>query len=220
MATYLYGLILSRNADSVPANVVDADGRAVRVARCDGLSAVVADVDKAAARDDVRAIAAHDNVLSQVVRHAVTVAASRFGQTFARDDALCAELAASPHRDRLIAMLERYDGYGEMRVIMHTGAEPPGPIRASSTPQPAPGRVYLESVRDRLKARPPVDFRALLGGLVLEERIERRVDIQTISHLVRFGDEAKYRAELYAHPALTGVRIVGPHALYTFAQPE
>ena len=49
--------------------------------------------------------------------------------------------------------------------------------------------------------------------------MERRDDVQTISHLVRFEDEATYRAELYTQPALEGATIMGPHALYAFAEP-
>jgi hypothetical protein len=104
-----------------------------------------------------------------------------------------------------------------MRIAMRDVIDPPAPAGASIAPlQSSPGRAYLEHIRGRLKPR--LDFRALAGDLIREERVERRGDVQTIAHLVRFEDEAKYRAELCALPAMEGATITGPHALYTFAE--
>lgn len=219
MATYLYGLTLSRNADRVPANAARIVRAVLRVVHAGDLSAIVSTIDAPVTRRDRDFVVAHDVALTQVVRRAVTVVASRFGQTFADDEALRAELASSPSRHSVLETLERYDGYGEMRIVMRDVIDPPASLRASITAREAPGRAYLESLREKLMPRPPVDFRALAGDLVLDERVERRGDIRTVSHLVRFEDEAKYRAELYAHPALEGATITGPHALYTFAEP-
>lgn len=219
MPTYLYGLILSRNADRAPLSDAGIDGTPVRVVRCDGVSAVVGSLGAPPSREDKYAVAAHDIALTKVVRHAVTVLSSRFGQMFADDHALCRELASSAMRERIVATLERLDGYGEMRIVMRDVIAPPSALRASVEPQDSPGRAYLESLRRTLQPRRPIDFRATLGDLVLDERVERRKDVQTISHLVRFGDESKYRAELYSHPVLEGATILGPHALYTFAEP-
>lgn len=219
MPTYLYGLILSRNAHRVPPDVSGVDDLTVRVAQCDGVSALVGGVTAPPSRQNVRAIAAHDIALTRVVRHGVTVASSRFGQTFAHDAAVCDDLRASPHRERLMAMLERYDGYGEMRVAVRDVIVPPATLRASIAPLESPGRAYLESLREKLGIRPQADVRSHVSALVLEERVERRGDVQTIVHLVRFEHEARYRAALFSHPALEGATITGPHALYTFAEP-
>jgi hypothetical protein len=213
---YLYGLILNRNAGRVPSNVTGIGGAPVRLVRCDALAALVSTVVAAPARTDRDAVVAHDVAQMKVVRHAVTVLASRFGQTFADDDVLCRELSTATGA-RVTATLERCDGYGEMRVAMRDVSDPPPSLSASIAPPESPGRAYLESVRAKLKPRLPIDFRALLGDLALDERVERRGDVQTISHLVRFEDEAAYRAELYTQSALEGATIMGPHALYTFA---
>lgn len=217
MPTYLYGLVLSRNAGRVPADVTGLDRSPVRVVVCDELAALVSTVDKAPARHDLESIAIHDRAASQVVRHATTVAASRFGQIFGDDTALCVELSSS---QRLRATLERYDGFGEMRITMRQVSAPPTPERAPAAPQDSPGRAYLQSLREKLTPQAPVDLRPILGDLVLEERVERRKDLQTIAHLVRFDDAARYRLALRAHPALAGASVTGPHALYAFAEPR
>jgi hypothetical protein len=214
---YLYGLILSRNASRVPANVAGIDGSAVRAVQCDQLGAIVSTIDAVPSRENRDAIVRHDVALTKLARAAITALSSRFGQTFADDSTLCAELAT--FSSRFLAVLERYDGYGEMRIHARDVIAPPEPMRASMEPPQPPGRAYLESIREKTKPRPIVDFRALLGDLVLDERTERRTDIQTISHLVRFADEPRYRVALHTHPALEGATITGPHALHTFAEP-
>jgi hypothetical protein len=219
MVSYLYGLILSRNAERVPAHLRGIDDAPLRVVVCDALAAIVSTMDAAPSRENRGAVVGHDVGLGHVVRQGITAVPSRFGQTFADDASLCAELSATPNRDALIATLERHDGRGEMRIMMRGVIDPPAAARGSIEPSASPGRAYLESVRETLKPRPPVDFRGLVGGLVLDERVERRGDVQTISHLVRFEDETRYRSELYSQAALEGATIMGPHALYSFAEP-
>lgn len=226
MPTYLYGLILSRNAARVPSTggIRGIDRQPIRAVACDALAAIVSTIEAAPSRQDHQAIVCHDVGLTGVVGHAITALASRFGQTFADDDALCTELASSPGRERHIATLERYDGYGEMRILMREAIEPAASARGSERgPIPtaeAPGRAYLDSLRDQRNPRPPLDFRAVVGDLILAERVERRGNVRTVSHLVPFNAEAKYRAELSGQPALVSAMITGPHALYTFAEPS
>lgn len=219
MPSYLYGLILSRNAGRIPSAVRGVDDAPLRVVACDALAAIVSTMDAAPARENRDAVVRHDAGLRGVVRHAVTALASRFGQTFADDARLCAGLAAAPNHASLVAMLERFDGLCEMRIIMRDVGDPSAPARASvPPPEASPGRAYLERLREQLKPRPPLDFRAVAVDLIREERVERRGDVQTIAHLVRFEDEGKYRAGLSSHPAMEGATITGPHALYTFAE--
>jgi hypothetical protein len=216
--SYLYGLILSRNAGRVPSAVRGIDDAPLRVVACDTLAAIVSTIAAAPSRENRDAVVHHDAGLGRVVRHAVTALASRFGQTFVDDDALRAGVAAAVDHNSLVATLERFDGHGEMRIIVRDVIDPPAPARSSiASPESSPGRAYLEHIRDQLKPR--LDFRALAGDLIREERVERRGEVQIISHLVRFEDEARYRAELCASPAMEGATITGPHALYTFAGP-
>ncbi len=215
MAIYLYGLILRRNAERVPPDVIGLDHAAVRTVACDDLCALVSTIASSPPRQNLDALAAHDRASWMVVRHAVTAAASRYGQTFTDERALCGDLAM--YRKALLATLERYDGYGEMRIIMRAVGEPRSVQAAIARPKD-PGRAYLESVRDTLKPRPSLDFRSILGDLFLDERVERRGDLQMIAHLVRFEDEATYRAAFYSHPAMENATITGPHALYSFAE--
>ena len=223
MPTYLYGLILTRNAERVPTDVVGIDQAPVRVVVCDTLAALVSTIDALPARQNLEALAAHDRATWMVARAAVTAAASRFGQAFSDDRTLCRELAT--FTARLVDTLTRYDGYGEMRIVM-TAPAPPAPPDTTGGARPArvashdaPGRAYLESIRETMP-RPPVDFRGLLGDVVAEERVERRGGLQTISHLVRFENQQRYRTALDVHPALSGAALTGPHALYSFAEPD
>ena len=219
MPTYLYGLILSRNASRVPTDVSGIGHAPVRVVRCGDLAALVSIVDAPASRQSLAAIADHDRAAGMVARHGVTALASRFGQTFSDDAALCAEL--SSFSSRLVSTLQRYDGYGEMRVLMRetSAPSPTGEPRARVASTDSPGRAYLESLRDAARPHAPTDFRTRFGELVLDERLDWRRDVLTISHLVRFQDEKEYRAAMHTHPALQNATVTGPHALYAFAEP-
>src|SRR5688500_12125934 len=211
-------MILSRNAERVPASVSGIDRAPVRLVACGDLAALVSTLKTPPSRKSIETIGQHDRATGMVVRGAITVAASRFGQMFPDDNALCGELAT--FAGRVVETLERYDGYGEMRVSLRDSMPGAGPQAwAPLSSGRSPGREYLESIREATMPRPPLDFRALLGELMREERVERRQDVYVISHLVRFADEEQYRIALYTHPSLLDAAITGPHALYAFAEP-
>lgn len=243
MPTYLYGLILTRNAALVPSDVRGLDGSAVRVVDCGHLAAIASSIDRAPTRA-LPHVRAHDAVLRRVVERGPTVAAVRFGQHFATDDALRSEVGARASAVRPV--LEKCDGCVEMRLLLP--ADHRAERRAARSPETAhagKGRAYLEQIklhRDRL-AR--LTLRPALGALVRDERIEevpavppqpgrsdatggrptgRGADAQVVgaivyAHLVDREREAEYREAVLAQPSLSGVTVVGPLALHTFAEP-
>jgi hypothetical protein len=221
VATYLYGLILARNADRIawPIPVAGIDGCVVRVARCGEIGALASTVERAPGRGSLEGVRAHDATLRVVVRQGVTAAASRFGQVFDDDEDMCRKLA--DRADRLTSMLEMADGCVEMRVLLPHAAE--DPASAIAVPSGAgPGRAYLERLRGPSReGLQHLALRNVLGQVVRDERVEMMAGkpVVVLSHLVRREDEIEYRAAVAELPALSDARVVGPLPLYAFAEP-
>lgn len=208
--TYLYGLILSRNAHLVPSHITGLHGARLEVVPCESLCALVSDVE-AASSHDLNALRAHDHAIQSVVHHGATATAVRFGQTFPSVADLRRHVA-----DRaadLAAALEELDGCVEMRLLMHL--EEPAP---ASTEGLTPGRAYLESLRASNRVA-GLSLRGALGPVVQREQVEElpRAAGVAFAHLIRRADEQAYRDAVAAHPSLANATVVGPLALYAFA---
>ena len=211
MRTYLYGLILGRNAHLVPAHITGIHGATVAVIPCDGVSALVSSVESASSAD-LDAIRAHDHAMQAVVHHGATASAVRFGQTFRDEDEMrrhVAERAAT-----LATTLEDLDGCVEMRLLMTLPAE-----AAPAPPASSPGRAYLESLRGSARVA-GLALRDALGPVVRAERVEElpRAAGVAFAHLIRRADEQRYRDAVAALTSLQDATIVGPLALYAFAE--
>jgi hypothetical protein len=224
VTVYLYGLLLDRSAHLVPAHITGVGSTALRVVACEpgGLGALVSTLERAPQRASLDDIRAHDHALQSVVQHGSTTAAVRFGQTFASDDDLRRHLAE--HGDRVTRVLEAYDGCVEMRLLL---AEVPP---ESETPKAdpidtvgaGPGRAYLEGLKQARTRLSGLGLKAALGPIVRAERVEELAPAQGVvfSHLIQRTDERAYREAVAALPALADFHIVGPLALYSFAEPE
>ena len=211
MHTLLYGLILARNAHRLPERMEGVRG--VRVSTLDesGLTALVSDYDHSMA-PDLKALRAHDAVTQSAVRAGATIVPTRFPQLFSSDAELRAALArhASEHR----ATLERLDGCVEMHLLLE--------IEAQAAPKPSattPGRAYLESLRDSGRVL-GLSLRAALGPVVKDETVSPlpRASGAVFCHLIQRDDEKAYRDAVATQPSLSEARIVGPLALYSFAE--
>jgi hypothetical protein len=220
VATYLYGLVLARNAALVPADIAGLQGAPVRVLTCNALGALVSTLDRPPGRATLDDVRAHDGVLQSAVDAGSTAAAVRFGQTFAGDDEACRHVVE--RAERLVSMLGDFDGYVEIRLLLaHTGepdaAKPPIEAQAGS----GPGRAYLEQLRDSQVHLQGLALRSALGPVVRAERVEElpRSRGVVFSHLVRRDDLTAYREAVAAIPALAEAKMVGPLALYSFAEP-
>ena len=173
--------------------------------------------------DDVRA---HDEVLRTVVQRGVTAAASRFGQHFPDEAALDVQLRDSAAR--IEALLTRFDGAVEMRVLVPARAAPPQDDAVLEDDamleddRPGPGRRYLEELRRAsVPSRPGIA--SALEGLVLGEKVEALAGGRgtVFAHLVMQDRVQDYRSAVQAHPLVREehARVVGPLPLYSFAEP-
>jgi len=207
----------------VPAGVRGIDGTAVRVLVCDDLGALVSTRDRATVEPTIDAVRAHDAAVQAAVDAGVTVAASRFRQSFADDAEACQHVMT--HGARIAAMLEERDGCVEMRVLVQdsqrfpsVSAEPAGDV-----PRGGPGLAYLQQLRDKGESMRRLSVRNALGpdaGVRAERITPIRDDAAAFAHLVHRDDLAAYRAAFSRVPALADATVVGPLALYTFAEPD
>ena len=216
MTTYLYGLLLDRNAHLVPAHITGVGGAALRVVSCDKVGALVSTVaspPRSASIDDVRA---HDHALQSVVHHGATVSSVRFGQLFADDDDLRTWVGRLDAR--FVRALESRDGCVEMRIVMPLEPEQ----RAESPEQVGPGTAYLEQLRGSSDRVNGLALRGALGPVVLGERVDTLAGGRgaAFSHLIRREDEPKYREAVASQPALAGGTVLGPLAFYSFADAD
>jgi Gas vesicle synthesis protein GvpL/GvpF len=214
--TYLYGLILQRNAARVPADLTGLGDAPVRLLPCGDAAAIVSDASGPPRSADLGAIRAHDRVLRAVARHAITVAAVRFGQQFSSDVDLCREVVS--RTSTTLALLEDHDGLMEMRLLLPDEAMPEAD---APTPEVGPGRAYLESLR-RTHAVPGLSLRDALGPVVRAERVERLREAGGVAfaHLVRAEDGARYREAVASLPALAEAKVIGPLPLYSFGEAD
>jgi hypothetical protein len=222
VASYLYGLILSASASRVPAGIRGIDGGDVRVVAPAGsaLTGIASDLARVLHGGNLVDVRAHDDALRAIVDAGVTVAASRFGQTFDDDDALRAAVADAA--DRIVGALQTFDGAVEMRVLV--AAEPAAvpPARPSRDDRAqTPGRAYLEQLRQRLEPS-ALSLRSALGPVVRAERVEHLAGGRGVAfaHLVARDDVGAYREAVAALPALSDATVVGPLPLYSFTGPE
>ncbi|HET9094861.1 MAG TPA: GvpL/GvpF family gas vesicle protein [Solirubrobacteraceae bacterium] len=113
---YVYGVVAARSPGRRPpvAGRPGIDGRPVRLVAADGVGAVVSDVPEPAPGFGREALTAHSEVLEAVLA-AATVLPMRFGVVLEGERAVRDELLA-PHRDELLAQLDRLDGRVELTL--------------------------------------------------------------------------------------------------------
>jgi hypothetical protein len=201
----------------VPTKAVGIQDTAVRTLRCGKVAAIVGTLD-ARPRATLENVRAHDAVLQGVVNKGATVAAVRFGQSFATDEDVRRDILE--RGARVSRVLQERDGYVEMRLLLRESPQPsPGPP-TPVTPEIGPGRAYLERVRSARDESLRLGLRGALGPVVRAERAEELPKSRGVafSHLIRRSDEDAYRDAVSALPALGEATIVGPLALYTFAE--
>jgi hypothetical protein len=136
----------------------------------------------------------------------------RFGQSFADEPELRRHL--DERAGALAESLDALDGCVEMRLLMQL------PDAPSSHPETStPGRAYLERLRASNRVA-GLGLRAALGPVVRAEHVEElpREAGVAFAHLIERDDEASYREAIASHPALADAKVVGPLALYSFAQ--
>ncbi|HYC51629.1 MAG TPA: GvpL/GvpF family gas vesicle protein [Gemmatimonadaceae bacterium] len=210
----LYGLILPRNTPRVPSGINGIDVSPTRVLACGPVAAIVSTIDGIPKRRDLSALRAHDAVLRAIAEAGITVAAVRFGQIFAGDADVCAEVAQ--RAESVVPTLERLDGCVEMRLILSTDVLPPR--ESAPSPEGGPGRAYLERLRSGSRIT-GVSLRDALGPAVRDERVEalRGAEGVTFAHLVHMSDVPTYRDAVAGLPMLSDAHVAGPLPLYSFS---
>ena len=223
MPSYLYGLILDRNAHLIPAHIPGIGGSTLRVVECDELAALVSTVDRVASRPSIDQVRAHDHALQAAVHHGATTVAVRFGQAFDSDTQLRDDVRERGKESR--SVLEKCDGCVEMRLLLPLPDG--GDKRAEAQIDPdAPGTSYMTNLGRGSKTSRDIAnrfaLRAALGPAVLAERVEALPKFRgaVFSHLIKRDEESDYRAAIGLQPALAEVKVVGPLALYAFAEPS
>jgi hypothetical protein len=190
----------------------------VRVVTCDELAALVSTLDRRPERASLDDVRAHDRALQSIVHHGCTAAAVRFGQIFASDDEMRQHLGE--RGERVARLLEEYDGCVEMRLLLADVTELEEPV-APLDQTTRPGRAYLDRLKGTQQRLENLALYAALGPVVRAERVEALATRGVaFSHLIRRGEEADYRAAVAALPALANAVVVGPLALYSFAEPN
>lgn len=195
----------------------------MRVIECDGLGAIVSTVDVAPPRASLDDVRVHDEVLRAAVEGGSTVAAVRFKQSFANDDEACRHVAE--RGKRIARRLEDYDGCVEMRLLLPishaVSIEPKEPSPEHGV---GPGRAYLETLRaESAGGGHKVDLALAdaLGPTIRGEHVEELPKSRGVvfAHLVERDALPAYRDAIAALPSLSGAKLVGPLALYSFAEP-
>lgn len=225
MLNYLYGLLLTDNAARLPQNVRGVGGADVRVIPCDGVAALVSTLDRLPERATLDDVRAHDGALQSVVNAGVTVAAARFRQAFDSDDETCRHVR--DHGARVQRLLRDFDGCVEMRLLLRDtdALEASRGDDATATPAASyggPGHEYLARLREQRDRVNALSLASALGPVVRLERVSLlpRDGGAVFAHLVSRGDVGEYRASVAAFPALHHAAVVGPLALYSFAEPS
>lgn len=236
MATHLYCVLAPARTDALPSGLTGIGGAPVRslsFGTSGEMEAWVSTIDDAALRATGAALAAqallHNEVVNAALATGRTPAPARYGSNFA-DDATC--IADLHRRSTVLAtMLERIADSVEMAVLLvpTSGA---AAIEAAARPvssEPAAGRRYLESVRQRAHAeeqrRASAEAEARRLGSAVGRYIRAEVrsiagtGVMSVAHLVRNADVTPYRNALAGFLAGGAFRIVmgEARAPYSFA---
>lgn len=238
---YVYGVLAAAEAElATPAGV---EGYTVRTIACDGLAALVSDLegDTLTAAREVRA---HWRVVEQAAQE-TTVLPVRFGTVMEGERAVCDRLL-KPNAERLEALLRALAGrvqlsvkgvYDDDALLRDVVAHSPPiaalreRVRSRSDAAGYYDRIQLgEMVAAEIARRREDDARAALarlGPLAVEARTQELSSANQAFNLAflveRAGIEAFGRAVADLGEAVAGriaIRFVGPLPPYSFAEGE
>ena len=212
--THLYCLLAAASDWAVP-----TDTGAVRALGVGDIVAWVATTnDKTLSREGRRAAQRameHDQVIGRAVARGLTPVPATLADAYPSDDAAIVDI--SMRSAEISDSLRRIEGAVEMAVILAARTDAP---ESESTVDQGPGRAYLERLRELpallTTAADEVDRLVQPHALASSRRSDR--DRVGLSHLIRRGDVAAYRA-IALDCASGRYRMVvdGPRAPYSFA---
>lgn len=239
MATYLYCVLPALGTEEVSSRLVgvgDAPVRSLGFGAEVGMVAWVSTIDEPILRSTGRALAEqalkHNEVVSAALRTGRTPAPVRYGSRFPDDAACIADLLRrSPE---LSAILGRIADSVEMPVLLvPTNRAPAPPMLATPVSgEPAAGKRYLESVRqrtreqERQRASADVVADCLASALAPYLRGEVRSfssnGVMSVAYLVKNGDVSLFKDAVAAFIPTRAFRVLEGEmrAPYSFTTPR
>ena len=238
MATYLYCVLQPPRNEEVPSGLTgvgDAPVRSLSFGAASGLVAWVSTVDEGILRSTGRALAEqalkHNEVVSAAWRTGRTPAPARYGSRFLDDAACLADLER--RSTELSAILERIADSVEMPVLLvpTTRRVASTGVATPASGEPAAGKRYLESVRQRTRERErhraSADAEAGRLAAAIAPLIRGEVrsvssdGVMSIAYLVENGNVARFKDALSAFTAMPAFRLLEGEmrAPYSFATP-
>ena len=234
MVTYLYCVLSPTKSEAFPAGLAGIGGALVRplvVPQGDSLEAWVATIDETTLHATGSALAKlallHNEIVDAALATGRTPLPARFGTRFPDDETLLANL--EERRGELCDRLDRVARTIEISVLVVPRNRTEKPV---ATPpkrdEPAAGRRYLESIRERTRSE---EHRSR-GATQVADRVSQAVagmtrgevrsmspNVLSIAHLVWLGDLERYRIALSELDAGDEFRIIvgGPRAPYSFS---
>lgn len=239
MATYLYCVLPPPRNDEVPAGLVgvgDAPVRSLSFGAPAGMVAWVSTIDEPILRSTGRAVAEqalrHNEVVSAAITSGRTPAPARFGSRFPDDAACIADL--DRRSAELFAILERIADSVEMPVLLvpTNRALASAALARPVSGEPAAGKRYLESVRQRTRdqehqrASADAEAGSLASALAPYLRGEVRSfsssGVMSVAYLVKNGDVSRFNDALAAFIPSSAFRVLKGEmrAPYSFATPR
>jgi alkylated DNA nucleotide flippase Atl1 len=187
------------------------------VLRRGAIAAIVG--DGPAPRSTASTLRRHDRTLRELAARFPAILPARFGTALSEDELL---FILSSRRASLARTLSSVHGRVQMtiRVMTRGGEEPPPGHPLGSA---ASGRDYLiGKARDAAAARNVAGFepiRKAVARLIKDERVDQRVGVASIYHLIPRGSVEAYRRGIREAARAAGIRLVvsGPWPPYAFA---
>jgi hypothetical protein len=215
---YLYALLAEPPAGTLPAGL---RGEPLRLVSCDGIVAVVGDVEVAPAVE-AATLRSHDTAVRGLAAISAALLPARFGSLTEDDRQLCEAVRAQGPAVR--EALEAVRGCDQM-TLRFSREEGTAPAAAGEPDEGGPGTRYL--TRRRAVAGDPAalpEIRPVLDALApfvrgeRGQRHERPPLLASVYHLVPRDGLDAYRAALAAATAEARVRVAssGPWPPYAF----
>jgi hypothetical protein len=216
---YLYALLAEPPAGTLPAGLL---GEPLRLVSCDGIVAVVGEVEVAPAVE-AETLRSHDTAVRGLAAISDALLPARFGSVTRDDGQLCEAVRAQAAAVREALQAVRGCDQMTLRFSREDGASE---VPAAEPDEGGPGTRYLS--QRRAAAGDPAalpEIRLVLEALAPFVRGERRQRherpplLASVYHLVPRDGLDAYRAALAAATARASVRVStsGPWPPYAFA---
>ena len=194
-------------------------GRRLRTISRGAVAAVVGDRSRPAAPSPAN-LRRYDRTMRALAERLPAIIPARFGTLMAEDELL---LTLSSRQAAFMRVLAGVRRRVQMTVRVVTGPEARLPVTRTSPAIPSSGRDYLLArARDAAAARAVPGFepvRRSVARWVRDERVDHRVGVSSVYHLIPRSSTAAYRRAVEASAAASGLTVIvsGPWPPYAFS---